>query len=300
MIRAELLRLRAARGLLAGVLVALGLLVYAHYQGTQVTTDMSHGWERLEQAPTTLRDSSFLESQRLARVRIETAKTAYSPRGAAIVAMGMLSSGVGVGLAVILGAWSFGGEFTSPGLRYWALRQPRRFKIYGAKAATGAACLVSSGLTLFLCIALVNALANRRLSPLIKHGASWHSLTPGPVIRLVTPIALVCSLGFALGSLAVLITRSWSGGLLFAGGVVTSDLMLSRLLKPYSPWSMALNIWSVASGYRGSLERVATPLVWIRDFPTQTPSALRASVYLILLTIALVGFGIERLRRLEL
>lgn len=302
LLRAEFLRMRQSRALLIGLLAVVGLVGFSHWRISGVTTEFAQAWERrvemLVRHPEYENETRPLQDQGVARIRV--AKRAYTPAGAAALSAGLMSSALGTGLAVGLGVWVLGTEFTHDTMRYVFLRQPRRIRMLLSKFGAGAITIAVAAASVALITGGINAMTQRSLPSSAGAPVPWTILGLGSVGAWLLPLAIVPFLGLAIAFLCSLLARSALGGLIGSLAFIVGDAVLAKVVNAYEPWSISFNVWSLGSRFRGSFANVTAPFVWLGGFARAETSTSRSALYLMVIGVAALSGAILRIRSLEL
>ena len=299
LLAAEMMRLRAARGLILAFLAFALLSGFSQYQGAQIAGDMAEAWDELADNPKAVAEHGRADEQESRAQHIRLARTAYGPTGMLVAVLSFFASALGVALGVVVGSWVFGADLPSRGLRYLLIRHPRRSHVAIAKAATGfaivvafaAAMLVVSLVATGLVVGALNVGAGDPYPIAAILRSSWVELAVVPLI--------VVLVGGSLAALFAIVTRSAWTGLLVTGGILFADFLVSRPLRAFTEWSLSYNIWSLGSGFRNALSRVNQAYFWVQDFPVDAASFARSAIYLLAVISVAILLLVYRLRTAE-
>lgn len=317
LLRAEFKKLVKSKATwVVGVLV-LAFVLFVHVQTLRFQHEIALELPRLEQelnspgslceSPCSAGDEASIKQQLRAQIAqharyLEVSRTALSPLAGPVVAIGLASSAVGVGLALLLIVGSLGMEFDNRTLKAVLPREPSRWRFVLAKMTSAfllALVMVAVTASTF---ALANGLLADRLGPGPGARIPWSALNAPPVWILIVAPLLVLAVAVALGVIASVISRSGLGGLIGACAFLAADRLVATTSRVASPFTVSYNVWSLDKGFRewlGSQVSVSTQ-IWPQVFPRPEGSLAVAALFLLATTALAAGYAVLAFRRQEI
>lgn len=300
LVAGELLKLKS-KSVFLGLLLLMAGVVFLQYQSMRLSSDFEAGVRRLQGqlGQDNVPVETYGDQVREGLAEVEVAERVFTPGGGVLVSAGLMSSGLGAGLALLLGAWVVGREVSAGTIRPLLIRRPRRMHVLAAKLCVSLLVVIAVGGLLTLLLSAANGVFNRGGTSLDGNGALSSLLSFQSSWQAVAAPMVVCVFFVVLGAGLTVITRSFVGGVLVSVAILAGDILLSRASKALAPHSILYNVWSLGRGFRTEIERVATVYLWNRDFVLPERAFLLSATYLVALAAALAAVALWVFRRQE-
>lgn len=281
----EGLKLRKWRllfGLMAALSVAVIVLLWRNHVSLDVMRDTLKNFAdvvaeiRSDGAPTETVQAYETEYASM-QVSLEQSIGATTILGSARVVFGLMTSGPGALVGLIIGAASVGIELSSGFMRTQLLAGVSRQRFVVLKVV---AWLQMAALSLATAIVL-GALATVFFDWLYHRPIAFGTLSIGVFLTGAIGALAVVLVWASIAGLATYLTRSTIGGVVIGGGYLLLDAVVSQNVQPFTNKLLTSNIWRITGVVGGSppgSESMAFNRVWFENYTFYTLSTVEASL----------------------
>jgi ABC-type transport system involved in multi-copper enzyme maturation permease subunit len=213
------------------------------------------------------------------------------------VALGLLGTAVGVGVASLLGVTCCSMEYTNGTIRSLIVRESSRVRVALAKVLACLAIVLGFGVALAGVIAVASALVGMRLGSGPGATAPWESLHLQSPLTMLASVVVVTWLFVAVGAFGTIATKSALGGVGLALGVIVVDRLVATGVPAISRWTISYNIASLESTLQTSaFTKSATTELWPLSFSRSLAGYLGAlvSIGVIALLVTMASLLVAR------
>lgn len=202
------------------------------------------------------------------RERIVVGETQLTPAGGVPVVLGLLSSAIGIAMALLLTATGVGMELTNGTLRGSLMRQPSRLRFLLSKCSALLGLGAGIALASIGVLALMNWIHGLLTAAPGGAGVPWQALALPPMwIQIGMPL-LVLALFIAMGTAFALGLRSPVAAIAGPGALLLVDAVVARSWTVVAPYTMTFNIHSLGRGFQEDAANALTTIwVWTAEFP---------------------------------